>query len=64
MMLAPEHIRVRRRKGVMNPIYASEEELGLAKTLVSVHRDAVERTRRELRRRSRTARSWDTTTGW
>ena len=48
MMLAPEHIRVKRRKGVMTPIYASEEELGLAKTLVSVHRDAVERTRREL----------------
>ena len=49
MMLAPEHIRVRRRKGTMKPIYASEEELGLAKTLVSVHRDAVEKTRRELR---------------
>jgi predicted nuclease of restriction endonuclease-like RecB superfamily len=47
-MLVPEHIRVRRRKGVMTPIYASEEELGLAKTLVSVHRDAVERPRREL----------------
>lgn len=49
MMLAPEHIRVKRRKGTMKPIYASEEELGLAKTLVSVHRDAVEKTRRELR---------------
>jgi hypothetical protein len=48
-MLAPEHIRVRRRKGVMNPIYASEEELGLAKTLVSTHRDSMERPRRELR---------------
>jgi hypothetical protein len=48
-MLAPEHIRVRRRKGVMNPIYASEEELGLAKTLVSTRRDARERPRRELR---------------
>jgi hypothetical protein len=48
-MLAPEHIRVRRRKGVMNPVYASEEELGLAKTLISVHRDSVEKPRRELR---------------
>ncbi len=42
MMLDPDHIRVRRRKGTMKPIYASEEEMGLAKTLVSVHRDAVE----------------------
>ncbi len=49
MMLAPEHIRVKRRKGTMKPIYASEDELGLAKTLISVHRDAVEKTRRELR---------------
>jgi hypothetical protein len=49
MMLAPEHIRVKRRKGTMNPIYASEEELGLAKTLVAVHRDSVEKTRRELK---------------
>jgi hypothetical protein len=49
MMLAPEHIRVKRRKGTMRAIYASEEELGLAKTLVSVHRDAVEKTRRELK---------------
>ena len=49
MMLATEHIRVRRRKGTMKPIYASEDELGLAKTLVSVHRDAVEKTRRELK---------------
>jgi len=48
MMLAPEHIRVRRRKGVMNPIYATEEELGLAKTLISVHRDSVEKPLREL----------------
>ncbi len=49
MMLATEHIRVRRRKGTMKPIYASEEELGLAKTLISVHLDAVEKTRRELK---------------
>jgi hypothetical protein len=49
MMLAPEHIRVKRRKGTMKPIYASEEQLGLAKTLISVHRDAVEKARRELR---------------
>ncbi len=49
MMLATEHIRVRRRKGTMKPIYASEEELGLAKTLISVYRDAVERPRRELK---------------
>lgn len=48
MILVSEHIRVKRRKGVMTPIYASEEELGLAKTLVSVHRDSVERPRREL----------------
>ena len=50
MMLAPEHIRVKRRKGTMKPIYASEGELGLAKTLISVHRDSVEKTRRELRK--------------
>ena len=49
MMLAPEHIRVKWRKGTMKPIYTSEEQLGLAKTLISVHRDAVEKTRRELR---------------
>ncbi len=49
MLLAPEHIRVRRRKGTLKPIYVSEEELGLAKTLVSVHRDAVEKTRRDLK---------------
>jgi hypothetical protein len=48
-MLATEHIKVRRRKGTMKPIYASEDELGLAKTLISVHRDAVEKTRRELK---------------
>jgi hypothetical protein len=47
-MLAPEHIRVKRRKGTLNPIYASEEELGLAKTLISVHMDALEKPRREL----------------
>lgn len=49
MMLDSEHIRVRRRKGTMKPIYASEEELGLAKTLISVYRDSVEKARRELR---------------
>jgi len=49
MMLATEYIRVRRRKGTMKPIYASEEELGLAKTLVAVHRDSMEKTRRELK---------------
>ena len=49
MMLASEHIRVKRRKGIMNPIYASDEELGLAKTLVAVHQDSVEKTRRELK---------------
>jgi hypothetical protein len=48
-MLSTEHIRVRRRKGTMKPIYASEEELGLAKTLVAVHLDAVEKTRRALK---------------
>lgn len=50
MMLATEHIRVKRRKGTMKPIYASEEELGLAKTLVAVHLDAVEKTRRDLKK--------------
>ncbi|MEE8354448.1 MAG: DUF790 family protein [Candidatus Bathyarchaeia archaeon] len=49
MMLATDHIRVRRRKGTMKPIYASEDELGLAKTLISVHRDSLEKTRRELK---------------
>nr|MBC8223221.1 hypothetical protein [Candidatus Bathyarchaeota archaeon] len=48
MMLAPEHIRVKRRKGVMTAIYASEEELGLAKAPVSGHRGALGRTPRGL----------------
>ena len=48
MMLPPEHIRVRRRKGTMTPRYATREELGLAKTLVAVYGDHVEKTRGEL----------------
>ena len=47
-MLPPEHIRVRRRKGTMTPRYATREELGLAKTLVAVYGDHIERTRGEL----------------
>jgi hypothetical protein len=40
-MLPPELIRVRRRQGVIRPSYASEAELSLAKTLISVYRDHV-----------------------
>ena len=41
MMLPPELIRARRRRGVIRPIYASEAELSLAKTLVSVYSNHV-----------------------
>ncbi len=47
-MLPQELIRVRRRKGIIRPSYASKDHLSLAKTLVSVHEEHVGRTRREL----------------
>lgn len=48
MMLPQELIRVRRRKGIIRPSYASKDHLSLAKTLVSVHEEHVGRTRMEL----------------
>ncbi len=48
MMLPPDLIRVRRRKGVIRPTYASDEHLSLAKTLVSVHEENIGGTRGEL----------------
>jgi hypothetical protein len=47
-MLLPDLIRVRRRKGVIRPTYASDEHLSLAKTLVSVHEENIGGTRGEL----------------
>jgi len=41
LMLPPELIRARRRRGVIRPVYALEAELSLAKTLVSVYSDHV-----------------------
>jgi len=48
LMLPPDLIRVRRRKGVIRPTYASDEHLSLAKTLVSVHEENIGGTRGEL----------------
>ena len=48
MMLPPDLIRVRRRKGVIRSTYASDEHLSLAKTLVSVHEENIGGTRGEL----------------
>ncbi|MGD2201224.1 MAG: DUF790 family protein [Candidatus Bathyarchaeota archaeon] len=47
-MLPPDLIRVKRRKGIMRPQYAGEGELGIAKTLISVYRDSLDKTRGEL----------------
>ena len=48
MILPSEVIRVRRRKGILRPVYASEAEVSLAKTLVSVFEEHVGRTRGEM----------------
>jgi len=47
-MLPPDLIRVRRRKGVIRPTYASDEHLSLAKTLVLIHEENIGGTRGEL----------------
>lgn len=49
MMLPPEHIRARRRKGVIRLRYASEEHVSLAETLISVHEDHRDKSRGLLR---------------
>ena len=49
MILPSEVVRVRRRKGVIKPVYASEADVSLAKTLVSVFEEHVGRTRGELK---------------
>ena len=49
MILPSEVVRVRRRKGVIKPVYASEAEESLAKTIVSVFEEHVGRTRGELK---------------
>jgi predicted nuclease of restriction endonuclease-like RecB superfamily len=48
LMLPPDLIRVRRRKGVIRPTYASDEHLSLAKTLVLIHEENIGGTRGEL----------------
>jgi hypothetical protein len=45
LMLPPEHIRARRRKGVIRLLYASEDEVSLAETLISVYEDHKGKTR-------------------
>jgi hypothetical protein len=49
LMLPPEHIRARRRKGVIRLLYVSEEHTSLAETLLSVYEDHVGKTRGALR---------------
>ena len=49
MILPSEVVRVRRRKGVIKPVYASETHVSLAKTLVSVFEEHVSRTRGDLK---------------
>jgi len=49
VILQSEVVRVRRRKGVIKPVYASEAEESLAKTLVSVFEEHVGQTRGELK---------------
>ena len=49
MILPSEVVRVRRRKGVIKPVYASEAESSLAKTLISVYEEHVSQTRGELK---------------
>ncbi len=49
MILPSEVVRVRRRKGVIKPVYASETDVSLTKTLVSVFEEHVGRTRGELK---------------
>jgi hypothetical protein len=45
LMLPPEHIRARRRKGAIRLLYASEDQLSLAETLISVYEDHKGKTR-------------------
>ena len=49
MMLPPEHIRARRRKGVIRLLYASGEQASLAETLITVHEDHKGETRGSLK---------------
>lgn len=48
MMLPPEHIRARRRRGTIRLLYASEEHAGLAETLIAVHHDHRGKTKEAL----------------
>jgi len=49
LILPSEDIRARRRRGVIRPVYASEDEVSLAKTLVSVFGEHVGETRGDLK---------------
>lgn len=49
MTLPPELLRVRRRRGTIRPLYAAEDKLGLARTLISVFKAHVDKRRRELK---------------
>jgi len=48
MMLPREFLRTRRRRGSIRPVYAADDKLSLAKTLISVFREHVGRRRGEL----------------
>lgn len=49
MILPPELLRLRRRRGKIRPLYASEDKLGLARTLISVFESHIDKKRAELR---------------
>jgi len=49
LMLPLDLMRVRRRRGTIRPLYAAEDKLGLAETLISVFRAHVDGRRDELR---------------
>jgi len=48
-MLPLDLLRARRRRGTIRPLYASEDKLGLARTLISVFKAHVDGKRGELR---------------
>jgi len=49
LRLSRELLRARRRRGTIRPLYATEGELGLARTLVSVYEDHIDGKRGELK---------------
>jgi hypothetical protein len=49
LILSSELIRMRRRKGLIFPLYATDDHLGLSKTLVSVHEEYLGKMRGDLK---------------